>query len=255
VSTIELYPRDYTAQAAAGHLTELAKKASIAELASWPLYFASAMKAIARSLLESGSVCIRPEPPFRLASGRLSPVYVDCRRLISFPQIRRLITTEFARIIREKIGVAQVEIIAGGETAGIPYAAWLAAELELPLIYVRKQPKGHGKSSQIEGVLSPGQRVVLVEDLVTDGGSKLLFKRGIEAAGGLVANCLCVFEYRSRRAGLAAARQGLAAQGLKLFSLCDWDELLELAQAESDVGQVLDFLGDPDGWSRAHEPG
>ncbi len=218
------------------------------------------MKAIARSLLESGSVCIRTEPPFRLASGRLSPVYVDCRRLISFPEIRRLITAEFAKIVREKIGLAQVEVIAGGETAGIPYAAFLAAELDLPLIYVRKQPKGHGKNSQIEGVLSPGQRVVLVEDLITDGGSKLSFKRGIEAAEGLVENCLCVFEYRSRRAGLAAARQALAAQGLKLFSLCDWDELLELGRAqgllaEGDVGQVLDFLSDPSDWSRSHEPG
>ncbi len=233
---------------------------AIASRASQPLYFDSPMKAIARSLLESGSVCIRTEPPFRLASGRLSPVYVDCRRLISFPEIRRLITAEFAKIVREKIGLAQVEVIAGGETAGIPYAAFLAAELDLPLIYVRKQPKGHGKNSQIEGVLSPGQRVVLVEDLITDGGSKLSFKRGIEAAEGLVENCLCVFEYRSRRAGLAAARQALAAQGLKLFSLCDWDELLELGRAqgllaEGDVGQVLDFLSDPSDWSRSHEPG
>jgi orotate phosphoribosyltransferase len=131
---------------------------------------------LAHQLLQTRSVQIRPQEPFRLTSGRLSPVYVDVRRLISFPQIRTEITESFAKIAQERIGLSQIDVIAGGETAGIAYAALLAEKLNKPMIYVRKEPKGYGKSSQIEGVLEPGQRVLLVEDLVTDGGSKLNFQ-------------------------------------------------------------------------------
>lgn len=213
------------------------------------------METIARSLLETRSVSIRAEEPFRLASGRLSPVYVDCRRLISFPEVRQAITRAFAQIVRDEIGLAQIDVVAGGETAGIPFAAFLAVELDKPMIYVRKAPKGYGQASQIEGLLKPGQRVLLVEDLATDGGSKLNFKRGIEAAEGILQHCLCVFEYRSARAGLSEARATLGGHGITLYSLCDWDELLELGQREGriaalDVAHVLDFLRDPEGWSR-----
>jgi orotate phosphoribosyltransferase len=159
---------------------------------------------LAQQLLQTRSVQIRPQEPFRLTSGRLSPVYVDVRRLISFPQIRTEITESFAKIAQERIGLSQIDVIAGGETAGIAYAALLAEKLNKPMIYVRKEPKGYGKSSQIEGVLEPGQRVLLVEDLVTDGGSKLNFQRGIESAGGTVHHCLCVFEYFSHEAGCTA---------------------------------------------------
>jgi orotate phosphoribosyltransferase len=215
------------------------------------------METIAHSLLETRSVHIRPDQPFRLASGRLSPVYVDCRRLISFPDVRRAITRAFAQIVREEIGLTQIDVVAGGETAGIPFAAFLAVELDKPMIYVRKAPKGYGKTSQIEGILESGQRVLLVEDLATDGGSKLNFKRGIEAAGGILEYCLCVFEYHSQRASLAEARTTLAAQGIELRSLCDWDELLTLGSREgffaaAEAAQVLDFLRDPEGWSRRH---
>jgi orotate phosphoribosyltransferase len=215
------------------------------------------MDTIARSLLETHSVHINPASPFRLASGRLSPVYVDCRRLISFPDVRRAITQGFARIARDQIGLKEIDVIAGGETAGIPYAAFLAVELRLPMIYVRKAPKGHGKTSQIEGILQQGQRTLLVEDLATDGGSKLNFKKGIEAAGGILEHCLCVFEYRSQRAGLEEARATLATHGIKLHSLCDWDELLTLGQREEffskgEAAQVFDFLRDPEGWSQKH---
>jgi orotate phosphoribosyltransferase len=205
------------------------------------------MKDIAHALVETQSVLIRPEEPFRLASGRLSPVYVDCRRLISFPNVRMAITQAFAQIAREHIGLGNIDVIAGGETAGIPFAAFLAVELDLPMIYVRKAPKGHGRTSQIEGVLSEGQRVLLVEDLVTDGGSKLAFQRGIQRAGGSVEHCLCVFEYYSEQAGLREARERLAQHGITLHSLTNWDELLEFLLAEgqiseADLKQVLTFL-------------
>jgi len=204
---------------------------------------------LAQQLLQTRSVQIRPQEPFRLTSGRLSPVYVDVRRLISFPQIRAEITESFAKIAQERIGLSQIDVIAGGETAGIAYAALLAEKLQKPMIYVRKEPKGYGKSSQIEGVLEPGQRVLLVEDLVTDGGSKLNFQRGIELAGGTVHHCLCVFEYFSREAGLRRARDTLREHGIELYSLVTWDEVLSVARAtrsftDGELAIVLQFLAE-----------
>jgi orotate phosphoribosyltransferase len=203
------------------------------------------MKEIARALLETGSILIDPQHPFKLVSGRFSPVYVDCRRLISFPQAREAVTEGFAELVEREIGLEEVEVVAGGETAGIPYAAFLAQRLRKPMIYVRKEPKGHGRAAQIEGVLEPDQRVLLVEDLVTDGGSKLRFKEGIERAGGIARDCLAVFEYFSKRAGLSRARDALAEQGLRLHSLTDWDEVLAEAAGRftaAELAPVLEFL-------------
>ncbi|MCR4404733.1 MAG: orotate phosphoribosyltransferase [Candidatus Acetothermia bacterium] len=214
------------------------------------------MEGIARLLLETDSIVIDLARSFRLVSGRLSPVYVDCRRLISFPQAREAVVAAFAELAEREIGLDQIDVIAGGETAGIPFAAFLAQRLGKPMIYVRKEPKGHGlgrpagrgqpgEGAQIEGVLEPGQRVLLVEDLVTDGGSKLRFVEGLERAGGLVRDCLTVFEYFSERAGLRRAREALSARGLRLHSLTNWDEVLELAAgrfAPAELEQVLAFL-------------
>lgn len=203
------------------------------------------MEAIARLLLETDSIIIDLARPFRLVSGRLSPVYVDCRRLISFPKAREAVIAAFVELVEREIGLDQIDVIAGGETAGIPFAAFLAQRLGKPMIYVRKEPKGHGRASQIEGFLEPGQRVLLVEDLVTDGGSKLRFVEGIERAGGLVRDCLTVFEYFSERAGLRRAREALAARGLRLHSLTNWDEVLALASgrlAPEEAEQILQFL-------------
>lgn len=202
---------------------------------------------LAQQLLQARSVQIRPSAPFRLASGRLSPVYVDIRRLISFPEVRAQIIESFARITTERIGLSAIDVIAGGETAGIAYAAFLAQKLNKPMIYVRKEPKNYGKSSQVEGVLQPGQQVLLVEDLVTDGGSKLNFKRGIESAGGRVRHCLCVFEYFSEEAGLHRARDTLREHGIELHSLATWDDVLRIARAEKffaedEIAVVLRFL-------------
>lgn len=213
------------------------------------------MEEIARVLIETRSVLVRPEEPFRLVSGRLSPVYVDCRRLISFPEARRSVTRALASVVREEIGLDAIDLLAGGETAGIPFASFLALELDLPMIYVRKAPKGHGRSDQIEGVLKEGERVLLVEDLVTDGGSKLAFQRGIEAAGGTIEHCLCVFEYYSERAGLDEARLRLKEHGIVLHSLTDWDELLELMLARKSLtdeqyAQVIEFLKGPQGYAQ-----
>jgi len=213
------------------------------------------MREIAHLLIETGSVLVRPEEPFRLASGRLSPVYVDCRRLISFTEARSTVTGALAEIVRREIGLDAFDVIAGGETAGIPFASFLSWELDSPMIYVRKAPKGHGRSSQIEGVLEEGQRVLLVEDLVTDGRSKLAFRESIVRAGGTLEHCLCIFEYYSERAGLSEARTRLREHGIALYSLTHWDELLELMLQEGEITsaqqeQILSFLRDPEGYGR-----
>jgi orotate phosphoribosyltransferase len=211
------------------------------------------MKEIAQALIETQSVLVRPDEPFQLASGRLSPVYVDCRRLISFPQVRRSITEAFAQIVQQHMG--GIDVLAGGETAGIPFAAFLAVELNRPMIYVRKAPKNYGQGSQIEGVLHTGQRVLLIEDLVTDGGSKLEFAKGIRAAGGVVSHCLCVFEYYSERAGLRQARDRLKENEITLHSLTHWDEVLDLLISQGRLTsaqqeQIRAFLKNPAGYTR-----
>ncbi len=205
------------------------------------------MEQIARALLQTGSILVNLSHPFRLVSGTESPVYVDCRRLISFPEAREAITEGFSTLVDREIGAGRVDVIAGGETAGIPYAALLAQQLRKPLIYVRKEPKGYGLDAQIEGVLNSGQRTLLVEDLVTDGGSKLRFKEGIERAGGVVKDCLTIFEYYSERVRLRRARETLGEHGIQLHSLTNWDEALQIAAAEGrftgwELAQVWEFL-------------
>jgi orotate phosphoribosyltransferase len=213
------------------------------------------MQAITKALVETESVLVSPDKLFTLASGRKSPVYVDCRRLISFPDVRRQITSSFADIARHEIGLENFDIVAGGETAGIPYGALLAAELHMPMIYIRKKPKGYGKSSQIEGVLEAGQRVLLVEDLVTDGGSKLAFKEGVEMSDATIKACFCVFEYKSEKANLNEAQTRLLEAGIHLYSLSNWDELLDYMISEGKITTtqqevVLDFLKDPEGFQK-----
>ncbi|MFQ5974236.1 MAG: orotate phosphoribosyltransferase, partial [Alphaproteobacteria bacterium] len=134
-----------------------------------------AARTTARILLDIGAVSFRPDDPFRHTSGRLSPSYIDCRRIISFPRARRRLTELAVELIGREIGHGSLDAIAGGETAGIPYAAWIADALDLPMLYVRKEAKGFGRMAQIEGEMAQGSRVLLVEDLATDGGSKVRF--------------------------------------------------------------------------------
>ncbi len=149
----------------------------------------------AHILIEIGAVHFRPQDPFILTSGRASPVYIDCRKVISFPRARRKIVEMMGETVEAMIGFESLDAVAGGETAGIPYAAWLAERLALPMLYIRKKPKGFGRGAQIEGEMAPGCRCLLVEDLATDGGSKLNFIEAIRQAEGKVADALVVFHY------------------------------------------------------------
>lgn len=201
---------------------------------------------VARALLDTRSVHFRPDPPFIHASGLAAPTYVDCRHLIGFPKERRAILDAFADLVRKRVGA--IDIAAGGETAGIPFAAWLAERLDLPMAYVRKKPKGYGRGARIEGPMAEGARVLLVEDLTTDGGSKLSFVEAIREAGAICEHAAVIFSY-----GLPEAEARLRETGVTLHALCTWDDVLDEARRGGDfdsgvLDEVRAFLDDPSAW-------
>lgn len=210
----------------------------------------------ARMLLEIEAVHFRADEPFRLTSGVASPVYIDCRKLISYPRIRGALMDFAVSKLMRNAGFEAFDAIAGGETAGIPFAAWIAERIALPMQYVRKRPKGFGRNAQIEGVIAEGQRVLLVEDLTTDGGSKLKFAEAIRDAGARCDHTLVIFYYDI----FEGSTEALADAGLTLHHLATWrDVLAEARDAKHFDGPTLDaveaFLADPLGWSAAHGGG
>ncbi|BBK29829.1 orotate phosphoribosyltransferase [Stella humosa] len=212
-----------------------------------------AARTVARILIEIKAVLFRPEQPFIFTSGRASPVYIDCRRIISFPRARRRIMDLAATAIENEIGFENIDAVAGGETAGIPFAAWLAERLMLPMLYVRKKPKGFGRDAQIEGALTEGARVLLVEDLATDGGSKLHFVEALRKAGAECAHTFVVFHYGIFPESVA----NLKAEGVGLHGLCTWWDVLATAEDEGyfppeTTHAVRAFLEKPVEWSLAH---
>jgi orotate phosphoribosyltransferase len=205
-----------------------------------------------RILLETKSVLFNPDKPFTFTSGRVSPVYVDCRRLISFPRARRRLMDLAADLIERAVGHESLDVVAGGETAGIPFAAWIAERLALPMLYVRKKPKGFGRNAQIEGEMAEGARVLLVEDLASEGTSKLNFVRALRQAGGKIGHSFVIFNYGIFPKSMAS----LEAEGVKLHWLATWWDALRVAQGlgyftPEQFAAVKAFLEDPDGWSAA----
>ena len=149
----------------------------------------------AKILLDIKAINVQPKKPFRLTSGRLSPVYVDCRKIISHLKERRSIINMGSKLLKKKVDLKKIDYIAGGETAGIPYASWISEKLNKPMIYIRKKPKGFGKLSQIEGEVKNKSRVLLIEDLSTDGKSKINFCNAIKKAGGKIKDIFVIFNY------------------------------------------------------------
>lgn len=204
----------------------------------------------AKMLLEINAVHFRTDKPFMFTSGIASPVYIDCRKLISYPRIRSTLMDFAAGVIMEDIGFEQIDSVTGGETAGIPFAAWLADKLHLPMHYVRKKPKGFGRDAQIEGDTIEGKRVLLVEDLTTDGGSKIKFCEAIREAGAEISNTIVVFYYDI----FPEARGNLEDIGLNLHYLATWRDVLNVCKTQGyfdpeTLFQVEDFLNDPLTWS------
>ena len=205
----------------------------------------------AKILLDTKSVLCNAEKPFVLTSGRLSPVYVDIRRLISFADERDILMDMAADMLKALPGLDRIDYLAGGETAGIPYAAFLADRLHKPMLYVRKKPKGFGRMAQIEGCMDEaGKHVVMVEDLQTDGGSKKVFIDALRESGAIVEHSFVVFHYGT----LPQSEENNKKMGVTLQSLATWWDILEVARAENTfdtatLTQVEEFLNDPDGWA------
>lgn len=207
----------------------------------------------ARMYLDTGAVRFMTDKPFIFTSGWASPVYNDSRWLISFPDVRAALMNFTVAMIDRDIGRANIDAAAGGETAGIPFAAWVADRLHLPMQYIRKKPKGFGRGAQIEGQLIPGQRVLLVEDLATDGRSKINFVKAIRDAEGTCEHCTVLFFYDIYK----NSRKILGDIGVTLHSLTTWWDVLAVAKASGKfepkmLGEVEKFMNDPAGWSKAH---
>lgn len=208
---------------------------------------------VSNMLLEIEAVHFRADEPYKFTSGLASPVYIDCRKLISYPRIRSTLMDLSASLIMREAGFEKFDAVAGGETAGIPFAAWIAERLALPMLYVRKEPKGFGRDAQIEGDLKEGSNILLVEDLTTDGGSKIKFCEALRTAGAEVTDAFAIFYYDI----FPDTPKRLAKHGVQLRYLATWWNVLEVCEAKGHfdkktLKEVRDFLGDPLTWSGKH---
>lgn len=184
--------------------------------------------AVAKSLLDIAAIKLQPNDPFTWASGIKSPIYTDNRKTISFPDARHIIIDGLAALIKEQY--PNVEVIGGVATAGIPHAAWVAEKLDLPMVYVRSKPKDHGTGKQIEGLLAAGQKVVLIDDLISTGGSVLGAVKATQAAGGEVLGVAAIFSYE-----LPAATMNFAQAATPFSSLTNFSSLIQVAQQTGEI--------------------
>jgi len=208
----------------------------------------------ARMLLEIKAVHFNADQAFKLASGLPSPTYIDCRKLISYPRIRSTLMDFLTVTVMRNAGFEAFDNIAGGETAGIPFAALVAERMALPMTYVRKKPKGYGRNARIEGAMSEGERVLLVEDLTTDGGSKLSFVDAIRETGATCAHTAVIFYYGI----FPETEKTLGDHGVALHSLCTWWDILAEAKAQGSfdantLTEVEAFLNAPRDWQEANK--
>ncbi|MBX4967466.1 orotate phosphoribosyltransferase [Rhizobium binae] len=203
---------------------------------------------VAKMLWEIKAVHFNAGEPYKLSSGMASPVYIDCRKLLSYPRIRSTVMDFAASTLLRDAGFEQFDCIAGGETAGIPFAALLADRLGLPMIYVRKQPKGHGRNAQIEGNMPEGSRVLVIEDLTTAGGSMFKFIDAVRAAGGIVDHGIALFFYD------IFGQQRFTDGKVRLHHIATWRNVLAVARAQKlfddkTLEEVEAFLDAPLAWS------
>jgi len=203
----------------------------------------SMKKMIAENLLSIGAVSLQPENPFTWASGIKSPIYCDNRLTLGYPEIRKNIANGLATLIQEQYG--NVDVIAGTATAGIAHAAWVSDLMNLPMCYVRSSAKGHGKGNQIEGLVKAGQKVVIVEDLISTGGSVITCVDALREAGCEVVGVVSIFTYN-----LPAAVEKFKANDVTYHSLTDYDTLVQVAKekgtiTETDVNKLTEWRKNP----------
>lgn len=208
----------------------------------------STEKQVAEQLLEIKAVFLKPNDPFTWASGIKSPIYCDNRLTLGFPKVRQFIAAALAEKIKENFG--DVDVIAGTATAGIPHAAWVSDLLDLPMVYVRSKAKEHGKGNQIEGPISKGQKVVVIEDLISTGGSSLKAVEALEEAGAEVLGIAAIFTY-----GLNKGKKLLDEADTKLVTLTNYDELIEVALTKNyvskeDMQTLKEWKQNPEAWGK-----
>ena len=208
----------------------------------------------AAMLLDVNAVHFNSQDPFTLASGLPSPTYIDCRKLISFPRVRSALMDFLACTVLREAGFEAFNNIAGGETAGIPFSALIAERLALPLTYVRKKPKGYGRNARIEGVMTKNDRVLLIEDMTTDGGSKISFIDAIRATGAKCNNTAVIFYYDI----FPETLKKLKDHGTNLHYLCTWWDVLAVAKKRNTFDKktledVENFLREPRLWQEQNK--
>lgn len=203
-------------------------------------------KDIAKALLEIEAVTLQPTNPFTWTSGIKSPIYCDNRLTMSYPEVRKKIAQAFAEKIKEQY--PEVEVIAGTATAGIPHAAWVAEELDLPMVYIRSSAKQHGKAKQIEGSFSAGAKMVVIEDLISTGGSVIEAVRAAEQEEASVLGVAAIFTYQ-----LPKGEENFSIQNIQVHTLSDYDCLLEVALdmgyiEKQDMRILEEWKENPENW-------
>lgn len=203
---------------------------------------------VSEILLEIRAVTLNPERPYRFVSGILSPVYCDNRLILSYPDKRKAVTNHFIEKIKETC--SNFDVIAGVATSGIPHAAWIADRLGKPMIYVRSSKKEHGKGNLVEGKLEKGQDVIVIEDLISTGGSSVSAVNAVKEAGGKVIKCIAIFTY-----GMEKAKKMFEEAKCDLVPLSNFDTLIEVASDRNyiraeDKERILEWRKDPENWGR-----
>lgn len=203
---------------------------------------------VANKLLQINTIKVQPSNPFTWASGWKAPIYCDNRKILSFPEVRGFIRDKFAEIIGDKYPGA--EVIAGVATGAIAHGVLVAEKLNLPFIYIRSAPKGHGLENLIEGDLKPGQKVVIIEDLVSTGGSSLKAAQAVMDYGAEVLGMVAIFSY-----GFQQATENFAKAGLELTALSQYDVLIKTAIEKGEIGEkdlnkLMQWREDPANWGK-----
>ena len=203
---------------------------------------------VAKILLDVNAITLNAKKPFRYTSGMLSPIYTDCRLLISLPRQRKEILKYYLNAI--KSAKITVDVIAGTATAGIPWASWIAHALNLPLIYVRGSKKDHGKGNQIEGLVKKGQKVAVIEDLISTGKSSIETVAAIRNSGATATFVFSIMTY-----GIKKAEINFKKNKIKLVSLTDFSTVLRIAQTynyikKNDQKIIQSWANDPSSWGK-----
>lgn len=203
-------------------------------------------KAVAEALLSINAVSLSPDDPFTWASGLRSPIYCDNRLIVSYPEVRKFISKQLIEMIKREF--PEVEVIAGTATAGIPHASWVSAVLEIPMVYVRSSAKKHGRGNMIEGKIEKGQKVVIVEDLISTGGSSLTCAQALKEVEADVIGVAAIFSYE-----LPVAEKNFSENGIKHQTLSNYPALVEVALEKGIISDeqrsiLNEWNKDPANW-------